>query len=285
MNEFINSTFVPILTTEAGRCLTMANWQEVGIRITAYDLTALLMKPGFELLSALPNLATYAGWAGGVALNASMPEMDNEGSYTLRSEYDGSRQRHTLVDILALIATLKPQWVVLPQGIHQQDKSAWYSLPETVFPFFLSTELPEQTDRAYGVYFNYETGTSFTALIQRIQSLSNIPCYVSGELSLSMMEELAALGVQYMASNIPAQDACQGIVYSTENQVALTDDTQRLNVDVIDAQCHCPTCKQQFTRAYLHHLFEHTPLLCQRFLIQHNVSSVRSKLTRSFTQA
>ncbi len=58
------STFVPILTTEAGRCLTGENWHDVGIKMAAYDLSALLMKPGFDLLSALPDLATYVGWQG-----------------------------------------------------------------------------------------------------------------------------------------------------------------------------------------------------------------------------
>ncbi len=280
-----DSTFVPILTTAAGRCLTLVNWQEVGIKMAAYDLSALLMKPGFDLLSALPDLATYVGWQGDVVLNASMPAMDRAGGYTLRSEYDGSRRRYTLVDILALIRQLKPQQVILPLAFSHQDKSAWRELPDSVLAFLPAGELPEQTSSAYGVYFHHEAGASFSTLLQRIRKHEGIPCYVDGELSLSMMQLLGTLGVHYTASNLPARDACLGVVYCMGGAFSLTDDTQRLDFGVIDAQCHCPTCEQQLTRAYLHHLFEHAPLLCQRFLIQHNVAVVRSKLTYSFTSA
>lgn len=265
------SRFIPILTTEAGRCLTLANWQDVGTKIVAYDLAALLMKPGFELLNSLPDLATYTGWQDGVVLNASVPEIDREGGYTLRSEYDGSRRRYSLIDILILIAQLKPQLAIMPQGIHQHDKLAWKILPDTVLPFFQPGELPESTERPYGVYFNYDARTSLTTLIQRIHTYEGIPCYVTGELSISVMQELARLGVHYLASDIPARDAYQGRVYGANGIVSLTEGAQRLNFDVIDEQCHCPVCKQALTRAYLHHLYEHTPLLCQRFLIQHNV--------------
>ena len=41
------------------------------------------------------------------------------------------------------------------------------------------------------------------------------------------------------------------------------------------AGCVCPTCQQGFTKAYLHHLLQNTPLLAQRFLIAHNISIMR----------
>ncbi len=265
------SCFIPVFTSEAGRCLTVANWQELGVSMAAYDLTSLLMKPGLEFLSTLPDLTTYTGWKGSVVLNATMPEIDREGGYTLRSEYDGSRRRYTPDDIVMLITQLKPQWVILPEGM----QNAWQSLPETILPFFAPADLPQYADKPYGVYFLYDAATPMSSLVEKIQTFQtdkNIPCYVGGELSVPLMQELASLGVEYLASDVPAQDACQGKLYCQEGIVLLKDDTQRLDFSVIDEQCDCPTCKQQLTRAYLHHLLEHTPLLCQRFLIQHNVS-------------
>ena len=44
-----------------------------------------------------------------------------------------------------------------------------------------------------------------------------------------------------------------------------------MQFETIDPECTCPTCSQQFTKAYLHHLLQQTPLLCHRLLIQHNV--------------
>ena len=265
------STFIPVLTTEAGRCLTVENWQAVGVNTVAYDLTALLMKPGIELLSVLPDLATYVGWQRNLVLNASMPDIDKDGGYTLRSEYDGSRKRYTLDEILALIVQLKPQMVILPEGIHQEDKMAWQRLPESILPFFAPGNLPEQAVRPYGVYFYYDAGKPFSKLMERIQQYASFPCYVSGELSLSMMQELVELGVQYLASDIPAWNGSQGVVYCHDGIISLKEETRRLDFGVIDEHCSCPTCEQKLTRAYLHHLLEHTPLLCQRFLIQHNI--------------
>lgn len=262
-----NSQFIPVLTTEAGCCLTMANWQEVGVKTTAFDLTSLLMKPGFALLSTLPDLTTYTGSAGRVVLNATMPEANKDGGYTLRSEYDGSRTHYSQDDILNLISQLKPEMVIMPHGSRQ----LWRSLPDSMMPFFFVDDLPDQADRPYGVYFYYDTTISISSLIQVIQKYQDIPCYVGGELSLTLMNELAEHGVQFLSSDIPARDACRGMVYYKDVVFSLMDDDQTTNFNVIDDQCRCPTCVQNMSRAYLHHLLEHTPLLCQRFLIQHNI--------------
>ena len=266
MKEHRDTYFIPTLTTEAGRCLTVENWQDVGISMAAYDLTALLMKPGFELLSALPDLATYVGWQGDVVLNATLPDISKDEVYTLRSEYDGSRSRYSQADILMLIGQLKPQMVILPDGI-----DGWQSLSDTILPLFSPANLPKQAERSFGVYFSYDATASFSTLKQRIQRCEGLPCYVGGELTLALMQELADLGVQYLSSDVPARDASEGWVYSQGEVISLTDNAYRMDFSVIDEQCPCPTCKQQLTRAYLHHLLAHTPLLCQRFLIQHNV--------------
>jgi queuine tRNA-ribosyltransferase len=233
-----NQQFVPILSTEAGRCLTMANWQDAGIRTVACDLASLLVKPGPELLNNIADLATYIGWQGEVVLNAAMPEPDKEGVYTLHSGYDGSRKRYMLDEIVLFIARLKPDKVLLPKRVG----SAWQSLPEVIMPFFVSADLPEHAQRPYGVYFIDEEGISFSTA-----------------------------EVQYIASNAPARDACQGMVYGKDEIFSLKDHSQRMDFRVIDEDCRCSTCEQKLTRAYLHHLFEQTPLLCQRFLVLHNV--------------
>jgi len=266
MKKKQSTHFIPILTTNAGRCLTAANWQDVGINIAAFNLSELLMKPGFELLSTIPDLASYVGWQGDVVLNATMPKIDKDGGYTIRSEYDGSRRRYTLDEIIALITQLKPQLLLLPDGI--QD--AWQTLPYSIFPFFAVNDLPVQADRPYGVYFFYDATMSLTTFIEQTQKYEGIPRYVSGELSPPVMKELARYGIQYLSSDNPARDALQGIVYCQNGIISLKDDAFRLDFNVIDASCQCPTCTQKLTRAYLHHLLEHTPLLCQRFLIQHN---------------
>ena len=262
-----NSQFIPVLTTEAGRCLTTANWQDVGVKAAEFDLTSLLMKPGLAVLAALPDLSTYTGWAAPSVLNATMPGSNRDGGYTIRSEYDGSRTHYTVDDILNLISQLRPQMVIMPHGSRQ----VWRSLSDSIMPFFFVDDLPEQADRPYGVYFYYDTTMSILSLVQAVQKYQDMPCYVGGELSLPLMNELAEYGVQFLSSDVPAREACQGVVYYKDVTFSLKHDDQTTNFDVIDDQCHCPTCVQKLSCAYLHHLLEHTPLLCQRFLIQHNI--------------
>ena len=72
-------------------------------------------------------------------------------------------------------------------------------------------------------------------------------------------------------SDAPANDALHGWVYCNAGMCAVMDNTNALRFTSLDEACRCPTCKAGFTWAYLHHLYQHTPGLCQRLLIQHNV--------------
>ncbi len=270
---------IPILTTSAGSCLTALNWQEVGVKTAAFYLASLLLKPGYAFLKTLPDLAAYNGWQQTVVLNASMPKADKEGVYKLRSPYDGSIVHFTIDEIVMLIAQLQPQFVILPQGVLQQNPVVWHSIPESVFPFFPVTDLPQQdVQRDYGVYFRHDKSTPPAVLLQQLADYKHVRTYVSGDLTLSLMRQLLDEGVYYVESDLPAMDACLGNVYSHDGNILLGEADYARQFECIDANCQCPTCKQKFSRAYLHHLLMQTPLLCQRFLIQHNIHFTQSQL-------
>lgn len=273
MQKNTNINFIPVLSSEAGSCLTGQNWEEIGIHTVSYHLQALLMKPGLSFLLEVQDLATYVGWQQKIVLNASLLNRNKEGDYILRSQYDGSRTQYTIEQILALVAHLKPSMVLLPQGVNRYNKNAWQSLPDTILPFFSSDELIEENiDRSYGIYFTYdELKGTITDLLAQIDRHKDRPCYVAGDLNRIAINTLANAGVRYIESDRPVLDAYQGLVYDQTLAFSLKDETQGLQFEVIDRTCQCPTCTQEFTRAYLHHLYQHTPLLCQRLLIQHNV--------------
>lgn len=84
---------------------------------------------------------------------------------------------------------------------------------------------------------------------------------------------------QFVESDVWASDACEGKVYTSSGIINLNESLFSNDFNVIDSNCLCPTCQQQFTRAYLYHLLRNTPLLCQRLLIQHNI--VNNKLCAS----
>ena len=264
----------PAFTTQAGACLTAANWREAGINVGAFYLVSLLMKPGYDFLSTLTNLAAYVGWPERLVLNATLPPMNSAGLYPLCSQYDGRRSYYSIEEIEALITALQPSMVILPAVGSKQSGMHWRSLPETTLPFFPLTELPDSPvkERACGVYLPYDKKTSSSSeLLQQLEMYQDNTRYVAGDLSLPLMLELVKNGATIVESDRPASDACLGTVYCSEGDISLRDDAMSMQFEIIEEGCQCPTCSQQLTRAYLHHLLEHTPLLCQRFLVQHNV--------------
>jgi queuine tRNA-ribosyltransferase len=269
-----DSGLVPVMTSLAGNCLTEANWQEAGVNIASYYLSALLMKPGFEFLKTLADLASYVGWHKTLVLNASSLGDAVEGRYALRSHFDGSCSHYSIEEIVDLIATLQPNLAILPKGISQMSQTWWESFPETILPFVHVTDIStcSQMVRPYGVYFTYDkTVGEPSAIFQQLELHKNKTCYIMGDLGLPLMLDLVKQGANYLESDIPASDAYQGSVYSHDGVIALGGSACKMQFDVVDKRCRCPICTQNFTRAYLHHLLEQTPLLCQRYLIQHNV--------------
>jgi queuine/archaeosine tRNA-ribosyltransferase len=81
-----------------------------------------------------------------------------------------------------------------------------------------------------------------------------------------------------LISDAPADNALHGWIYSATGMSAVMDKMNALRFTSLDEGCLCPTCKAGFTWAYLHHLYQHTPGLCQRLLIQHNVHYVVQNL-------
>jgi queuine tRNA-ribosyltransferase len=270
---------IPVLTSQAGSCLTGANWQEAGVRAASFDLTALLMKPGFDFLKTLPDLAAYVGWHDTLILNASLLKMGPDGRYALRSHYDGGRSYYSVEDILTLIAKLQPDIVILPEGLSQ----FWITLPKTILPFVPVEDLPNcsETERPYGVYIAYDKASSSSStLFQQLDRHKDVLCYVAGDISLPLMIDLVGKGINFIESDIPASDACVGNVYCQEGVLSLQTKESATRFELIDKNCKCPVCSQNFTQAYLHHLLEHTPLLCQRYLVQHNLYHCQAAICR-----
>ena len=269
-----NIRIIPVLTTQAGSCMTEANWQAAGVHVASFYLTALLMKPGFDFLKTLPSIAVYTGWQGRSVLNASLLKMAADGRYVLRSDYDGSSSYYSVEEILTLIATLQPNVVILPQGTLDKNAKLWESLPESICLFVQANDVARCSEigRSYGVYIAYDkTTTSPYQLLQQIEQYQAIPHYIAGDLNLPLMLDLVGKGIKYIESDTPASDAYEGNVYSSGGMISLQNQDCAMRFEVIDKNCKCSVCSQNFTQAYLHHLLEHTPLLCQRYLIEHNI--------------
>lgn len=269
--------FVPIVTSEAGSCLTAANWQEVGIHVASYSLDSLLLKPGLSLLKQISDIKSYLGWPGSLIINA-MNLIVNKGIFSITSPYDGSKLKLSHIELVEIFNHLKPDAVVLPKKIIKDFPQIWDNWPESVIPFVHYTDLQEHdVQRPHGVYFNVNN-VSAHEIMNQLERWSHLPRYIAGDMNPAIIKELSVLGAEYIESDSPAKDAIQGIVYHQKGEVVLTNPDSELQMETIDSQCSCPTCAQKLTKAYLHHLLIHTPLLCHRFLIQHNVYWVNTAI-------
>lgn len=270
--------FIPVFTSEAGLCLSADNWQEAKITTASYSLESLLYKPGYTMLKKIPDLGHYLAWPGKMmVLNAMMLISHKAEGYLLHSPYDGSKIKLTFAEFIALIQHLSPHAVLLPKNILQDYPKIWETWTDAIMPFVHVEDLKRQDiAQSHGVYFDYSSAGIIDASLAVLDQWSHVPRYLIGNFSPQLIWELGNGGIEFIETDEPAKAAMQGRVYSQAGEVDLTDKDTEMQFAVIDAQCSCPTCAQQLTKAYLHHLLQNTPLLCQRFLIQHNVFYVQS---------
>ncbi len=275
----VQNKWIPVLTSEAGLCLTTANWQEAKINTAVYYLDALLLKPGIDLLKQVPNLAYYVNWSGEVIINASRLKANKAGVIRLKSPYDGSILSIDYIQLFELINHLKPQKIILPADILINCPQFEDLLNKNIIPYFLNEYLPSDNSvRDYGIYFELKDNLT---LIDKQFSLDSIyPLYIQGRLNLEQIKQLASLSTVYIESELPAEQGLNGFIFSDDLLLDLKNEEYVFSYEKLSKQCQCASCKNNLTRAYLHHLYTHTPLLAQRFLIQHNAFYVQNLLNK-----
>lgn len=247
--------FIPIGNSIAGLCLTAANWQEIQVTTLCFYLDTLLVKPGLSLLKEVPNVAAYLGWSGGIILNASRMVANREGIITLSSPFDGSKIKLSYAQLKELIHHIKPLAVLLPPKMAEEFSELWDNWDDSLLAF--SNPQVEEG----GIYWNVvNPGADAKKPIYRTDCTN--------------------IGVDdcWVEMDMPAQLGLDGSVVCSDKIVDLRDSVFALDFEVIDDKCSCPTCSAKLTKAYLHHLYLNTPLLCQRFLIQHNVYTFNHNL-------
>ncbi|KTD83034.1 hypothetical protein [Legionella waltersii] len=273
----LNQKFIPVLNTNAGMCLTGENWSEVGVNTLAVKLVLLMVKPGISVLKAIPNLNQYLGWSGDIILNCGDVIANREGIFTVISSYDGSKLQFTYTELLELIHQLKPKAALLPKKIMAVCPELLNQWDNSILPFFAEEELcTNPLIHSPGSYYHVTEQEDLKTIQKKIAQTSDRPCYLFGRINLELIRALQDYDQILIESDIPANNAMNGYVYSNQDLVDLNSPMQSMNFTTISENCQCLTCSQHFTRAYLHHLLRNTPLLCQRFLIQHNISYIQS---------
>lgn len=231
------SMILPIISTALGAALTAEDWNKIGVNAVSVYLEALLVRPGLDGLKKLSSLGSYIGWRGDILLNASNM-VEKNGVYTVRSPFDGSQSTYSEETLIELVLALKPTYLVLPA-------SRWYeALAHSGIQLFLPS-----------------------AEIQKINS-SDVGQWLKKD---DHMLLCAHPNHKWKETEKPMQDASQGIVYRESGEVFdIRAPEMAMTFRPLAENCICEACEKKLTIAYFHHLFEHTPGLCQRFLMQHN---------------
>lgn len=240
----MSTQYVPHITTLAGSCLTQANWQTLGIHSALCTLSHMLIKPGLAFWQNGMDAKTYLAWDGVLILDARNLQLNSRQEFMLQSPYDGSRVCLNLEQFWSLVQQLQPEVLLVADDLPLAAPSAVEILFGSMHP---PIELLEKLPQGF-----VEEGSWF----------------VYGEHTL-------------YCSDRPTQDALQGRVYHSDGCFSIEAPEFSLDFQPLVSGCGCPTCQQTFTRAYLHHLFQSTPLLCQRLLMMHNVINIKTCLNRT----
>lgn len=223
--------YVPYITTAAGACLTQANWHELNIQYAVCRLEDILIKPGLDFWQKGKDLKTYLAWDKTLFLDATSFQLHKE--WVVKSPYDGTRITLNSNQFWALVEQWKPDGVLISDDLLVMGSESPRTLLSAV-GLATSLMITKVTHDKKGIRFDFKDQS-------------------------------------FWASDQPAQDAMQGIIYHPAGNYHLQAKEYALDFQVLDEHCHCPTCQQTLTRSYLHYLQQSTPLLCQRFLLMHNV--------------
>ena len=108
-------------------------------------------------------------------------------------------------------------------------------------------------------------------ILKHIEQLNPDYLACSDELKPLISQHFKNYQHEFKINNQPSEDALNGIIYThNKTQFNIQENIYTADFFMLDSSCKCPACAAALTRAYFHHLYVHTPLLCQRWLIMHN---------------
>ncbi len=98
----------------------------------------------------------------------------------------------------------------------------------------------------------------------------NKPRYIMGVGTPENLVELVDMGCDMFDCVMPSRNARNGQLFTSRGTINIYNAKFRLDKDPIDETCHCYTC-QNYSRAYLRHLYKSRELLAYRLNTIHNL--------------
>lgn len=243
----------------ASSCLTTQDLIRANVKSISIDLGALLVRPGLDFFMQTSDLRKYLGWDGKIFINGSRLAFSNSGKIQIKSEFDGAKKIYSSQQLIAFFNKISIDGVLLPRNMKD-------NIPINPGYYFAHTEYKP----GFGIYFSQPI-YSMQNIQEFINSHPNSAKYLVANIDLNLHSKLGVHPSLMIENSKFCEDAYQGIVYRDDFQQSILATNAEFDFKLLSENCNCYSCEQGFTVAYLHHLFKHTPLLCQRLLISHNV--------------
>lgn len=96
------------------------------------------------------------------------------------------------------------------------------------------------------------------------------PRYLMGVGTPGNILEAVRRGIDLFDCVMPTRNARHGHVFTRQGRRNLFNAKYELDDSPLDPECDCPVC-QNFSRAYLHHLFKSGEMLAMRLCVMHNI--------------
>ncbi len=111
----------------------------------------------------------------------------------------------------------------------------------------------------------YELADSTLPLLPK-----NKPKYIMGVGTPEDLVELVGMGCDMFDCVMPSRNARNGQLFTEEGTINISNARFRLDENPVDGECSCYTC-QNYSRAYLRHLYKSRELLSYRLNTIHNL--------------
>ncbi len=171
------------------------------------------------------------------------------------------------------------QWAARCLKIHNKPGQALYAIVQGgVFPDLRKQSAEFLTSLKFdgyaigGLSIGEPKSVTLDITEQTVSLLpSDKPRYLMGVGAPEDVVECVARGIDIFDCALPTRVARNGALYTPTGRVDIENATYREQAEPIDATCHCYTC-QNFSAAYLHHLFRSKELLAYRLATIHNLA-------------
>jgi len=98
----------------------------------------------------------------------------------------------------------------------------------------------------------------------------NKPRYLMGVGTPENLVEAVSLGIDMFDCVMPTRNARNGSLFTSEGMIKIKNAKHKRDFTPLDPNCHCYTC-ENFTRAYLRHLYMVNEILAHRLHTLHNL--------------